>query len=95
MTPTETRCECRYRVVAVLGRSHYSVVDQALDTKAREHVAVKVLSLAGTHLEIAETMFRKEVGALAGSDSAVRRGVIVRSPDPGRDAAAFRSTVGG
>jgi hypothetical protein len=35
MTPTETRCECRYRVVAVLGRSHYSVVDQALDTKAR------------------------------------------------------------
>ncbi|MBI3723618.1 protein kinase [bacterium] len=56
----------RYQVVSVLGRSHYATVYEAHDRTADERVAVKVLSLAGTHREIADAMFRKEVGALTG-----------------------------
>ncbi len=56
----------RYRIISVLGRSHYATVYEAQDTKSGDRVAVKVLSLTGTHRNIAEAMFRKEVGALAG-----------------------------
>ncbi len=62
----ETLCLGRYRIVSVLGRSHYATVYEAHDTKGGDRVAVKVLSLTGTHRNVAEAMFRKEVGALAG-----------------------------
>lgn len=58
----------RYEVVAVLGRSPYATVYEAHDRKTGDRVAVKVLSLAGSHREIVEAMFRKEVDALDGFD---------------------------
>ncbi len=66
MAEPETLRLGRYRIVSVLGRSHYATVYEAHDTKGGDRVAVKVLSLAGTHRNVAEAMFRKEVGALAG-----------------------------
>lgn len=42
----------RYKVVSVLGRSHYANVFEAQDKKDGHLVAVKVLSLMGTHREI-------------------------------------------
>jgi serine/threonine protein kinase len=66
MPTPETLRLGRYRIVSVLGRSHYADVYEALDTKSGDRVAVKVLTLSGTHRDIAEAMFRKEVGALAG-----------------------------
>jgi hypothetical protein len=66
MTEPETLRLGRYRIVSVLGRSYYATVYEAHDTKGGDRVAVKVLSLTGTHRNVAEAMFRKEVGALAG-----------------------------
>jgi serine/threonine protein kinase len=66
MVKPETLNLGRYRIVEVLGRSHYATVYDAHDTKSGDRVAVKVLSLAGSHRNIAEAMFRKEVGALRG-----------------------------
>lgn len=56
----------RYEIVAILGRSPYASVYEAHDRKSGDRVAVKVLSLAGSHREIVEAMFRKEVDALDG-----------------------------
>jgi eukaryotic-like serine/threonine-protein kinase len=56
----------RYEVVGVLGRSLYATVFEAHDRKAGDRVAVKLLSLAGSHRDIVEAMFRKEVDALDG-----------------------------
>jgi len=56
----------RYQALAVLGKTHYAEVFEALDTKTNERVALKMLTLSGTHRDIAQAMFRKEVGALAG-----------------------------
>jgi hypothetical protein len=50
----------------VLGRSPYATVYEAHDRKSGDRVPVKVLSLAGSHREIVEAMFRKEVDALDG-----------------------------
>ncbi|UQA61383.1 serine/threonine-protein kinase [Polyangium aurulentum] len=66
MIDADTLRAGRYRVVSVLGRSTYAAVYEAHDTKLGDRVAVKVLSVAGSHREIAEAMFRKEVGALEG-----------------------------
>ncbi|MBE7492929.1 MAG: protein kinase [Planctomycetes bacterium] len=56
----------QFKVVGSLGRSHYATVYEAQDTKSGSRVAVKVLELAGTHREVAQAMFRKEIGALSG-----------------------------
>ncbi|MGH7296420.1 MAG: protein kinase domain-containing protein, partial [Polyangiaceae bacterium] len=58
----------RYEVVGVLGRSPYATVYEAHDRKSGDRVAVKVLSLAGSHRDIVAAMFRKEVDALDGFD---------------------------
>lgn len=56
----------RYVVRGELHRGHFSTVYEAYDVERAAHVALKVLSVAGTHRRIAESMFRKEVGALEG-----------------------------
>lgn len=56
----------RYVVRAELHRGHFSTVYEAYDVERATPVALKVLSVAGTHRRIADSMFRKEVGALEG-----------------------------
>jgi hypothetical protein len=62
----------RYEIVGVLGRSPYATVYEAHDRKGGDRVAVKVLSLAGSHREIVEAMFRKDVDALDSTASTTR-----------------------
>jgi serine/threonine protein kinase len=57
----------RYAVRAELNAGVFSKIFEAYDVDRDERVALKVLPLAGTHRAIAETMFRREVGALEGA----------------------------
>ena len=66
MTDAKDLDRGRYEIVGVLGRSPYATVYEAHDRKRGDRVAVKVLALAGSHREIVEAMFRKEVDALDG-----------------------------
>ncbi len=66
MTDTKDLDRGRYAIVGVLGRSPYATVYEAHDRTRGDRVAVKVLSLAGSHREIVEAMFRKEVDSLDG-----------------------------
>lgn len=59
-------CNGRYQDLVVLKRGHYGAVYDAFDTRARERVAVKILTLTGSHREVAEEMVQREVGALEG-----------------------------
>lgn len=56
----------RYIVRAEINEGHFSRIYEAYDVERDTRVALKVLSVAGTHRAIAEAMFRKEVGALEG-----------------------------
>ncbi len=87
----------RYDVVAVLGRSPYAAVYEAHDRKTGERVAVKVLSLAGSHREIVEAMFRKEVDALDGFDhpAVVRLRGRFTEPDADRVGVVLELVPGG
>ena len=59
-------CNARYQDLVVLKRGHYGAVYDVFDTRARERVAVKILTLTGSHREVAEEMVQREVGALEG-----------------------------
>ena len=78
-------CQGRYQVIRELGRSHYATVYEARDNKTDDCVAVKVLCLSGTHRNIAEAMFRKEVGALTGLKHPAVVGLISHFSEPERD----------
>ncbi len=56
----------RYVVRGEINEGHFSRIYEAYDVERDTRVALKVLSVAGTHRAIAEAMFRKEVGALEG-----------------------------
>jgi hypothetical protein len=56
----------RYVVRGEINVGHFSRIYEAYDVERDARVALKVLSVAGTHRAIAEAMFRKEVGALEG-----------------------------
>lgn len=71
MAEPETLRVGRYRIVSVLGRSHYATVYEAHATKSGDQVAVKVLSLAGTHRNVAEPFVRRRRGGVT---------VVNRSP---------------
>lgn len=75
----------RYRVLHVLSRRPYATVYEAQDTRSGELVAVKLLSLTGSHREVASSMFQKEVGALDGflHDAVVK--LIDRFTEPEAD----------
>jgi hypothetical protein len=66
MQEPRTLCEGKYKVKQVLGQSPYSKVYECYDAERDERVAIKVLSLADAHPEIAREMYRREVGALDG-----------------------------
>ncbi len=56
----------RYAVRSEINAGNFSRIYEAYDVDRNERCALKVLSVAGTHRNIAEAMFRKEVGALEG-----------------------------
>lgn len=56
----------RYQDLVVLKRGHYGTVYDAFDSRSRDRVALKVLTLTGSHREVAEEMVQREVGALEG-----------------------------
>jgi serine/threonine-protein kinase len=64
----------RYVVRGEIHQGHFSTVYEAYDVERDVRVALKVLSVADTHRRIAESMYRKEVGALEG----LEHGAIVR-----------------
>ncbi len=57
----------RYTVRSEINAGLFSRILEAYDVDRDERVALKVLPLSGTHRTIAETMFRREVGALEGA----------------------------